>query len=350
MEIYVHVRGTILPMILSQEKCASTSWGDLCQNVVQNLLMATDSRLILKILTEICPKERLTHYLMRYGDGNASIIRVDWSSTDIIPPLIAYIDLHMILKPQVRETLQRLAQPHLPVQPMGVPFPAALLHVDLCASVASSTALPLPYNEDQMSVLNLKEDEQFPGCVDTFSIVPADGHHDLLQAAVCVPQASSAAAVITAGTTVSAGEKRKAISTTASMKEEVMSSKKKKKKNKGELQSIIVDPNFYQKYPGVLNAGFRVLDYLYLHPSHAPWIEGAGLLLAAESCYGNDAKMNLQRKHYLRQSFGKTDSSAIPADDNARVCFVYGAGHGSRTFGTVEECVRFARHLSLSFL
>ena len=337
-------------MILSQEKCASTSWGDLCQNVVQNHLMATDSRLILKILTEICPKERLTHYLIRYGGGNASIIHVDWSSTDIIPPLIAYIDLHMILKPQVRETLQRLAQPHLPVQ-LGAPFPAAL-HVDLCALVASPAALSLPHNKDQMSVLYLKEDEQFPGCVDTFSIVPADGYHDLLPAAVCVPQASSAAAAITEGTTVSVGEKRKAISTAASMKEGVMSSrkrKKKKKKNKGELQSI-VDPNFYQKYPGVLNAGFKVLDYLYLHPSHAPWIEGAGLLLAAESCYGNDAKMNLQRKHYLRQSFGKTDSSAIPADDNARVCFVYGAGHGSRTFGTVEECVRFARHLSLSFL
>lgn len=338
MEIYVHAGGKILPMILPLEKYTSTSWAVLCQDVMQNLLMATDSRLILQILAEISPNERLTHYLMRYGDGNASIIHVDWSSTDFIPPLIAYIDVNMILKPRVSEKLRRLAQAHLPVQSMGMPFPTTL-HVDLCASVVSSTALPLPYNVDQMSVLYLKEDEQFPGCVDTFNIFPADGHHELLPATARVPQAFSTAdaAAITAGTTVSAGEKRKALTTTASIKEEVMSSKKKKKKkNKGELQSV-VDPYFYQNYPGVLDAGFKVLDYLYLYPSHAPWIEGAGLLLAAESCYGNDAKMNLQREHYLRQSFGKTDSSSIPADYNTRVCFVYGAGHGARTFGTVEE-------------
>lgn len=338
MEIYVHAGGKIVPIILSPAKCASTTWADLCQDVMQNFVMATDSRLILQILAEIIsPNERLTHYLMRYGGGNASIIHVDWSSADIIPPLEAYIDVNMILKPRLSWKLRRLAQPHLPVQPMGMPFPASL-HVDLRASVVSSTALPLPYNADQVSVLYLKEDEQFPGCVDTFNIVPADGHHEILPVTVRVPQASStaaAAAAITADTTVSAGKKRKALSTTASMEEEVVSSKKKKK-NRGEVQSI-VDPYFYQNYPGVLNAGFKVLDYLYLHPSHAPWIEGAGLLLAAESCYGNDAKMNIQREHYLRQSFGKTDTSSIPADDNTRVSFVYGAGHGARTFGTVEE-------------
>lgn len=109
-----------------------------------------------------------------------------------------------------------------------------------------------------------------------------------------------------------------------------------KSSSRGALKSI-VDPSFSQKYPGVMEAAFKVLDYLYLHPSHAPSVKGAGLLLAAESCYGNPPIMNVLRRHYLRQSFSKTDLSAIPADDNTRECFVYGVGYGSSTFGTVAE-------------
>ena len=104
-------------------------------------------------------------------------------------------------------------------------------------------------------------------------------------------------------------------------------------RNKGGLKSF-VDTQFSQKHPGVIDAGFKVLDYLYLHPSHAPSTVGPGICLAAESCYGNNAKVNLQRGHYLRQSFGKTD---VDVDDDTRVCFVYGAGYGSVTFGTVDE-------------
>eukprot|EP00985_Skeletonema_marinoi_P034266 scaffold43574_cov131-Skeletonema_marinoi.AAC.2 len=83
MEINVHAGGSIIPIILPLKKCTSTSWGELCQDVVNNYLTAADPKVILQILTKISPTERLTHYLIRYGDGGSSIIRVDWSSTDI---------------------------------------------------------------------------------------------------------------------------------------------------------------------------------------------------------------------------------------------------------------------------
>ena len=362
MEINLHAAGTTIPIILTPEKCISTTWGELCQDVVQNFLTAADSKLMLKILTEIYPTERLTHYHIRYGDGNSSIIRVDWSSSSVpgfdpLPLSSAYIDVNMVLKPRVENWLQNLAKPHLPMQPVGeVSFPTSF-HVDLCISVASSAEPPFPYNEDRMSVLYLKEHALYAGCVDTFEIMSAeDGYHDLLPTVTRVPQVSSPAAAISADTPVATRKKRQAPSTASSLEESKAKISKKREEpgpsksdnngdvimekpdtsTKGELKSI-VDPSFSEKYPGVMEAAFKVLDYLYLHPSHAPWVEGAGFLLAAESCYGNEAIMNMHRDHYLRQSFGKTDLSSIPVDDNTRECFVYGVGYGSSTFGTVAE-------------
>ncbi len=369
MEISLHAAGTTIPIILPHEKCTTTTWGELCQDVVHNFLTAADSKLMLKIFTEIYPTERLTHYHIHYGDGNSSIIRVDWSSSTNAPGSIslplssACIDVNMVLKPRVEGWLQNLSKPHLPVQPVGIVSFPSTLHVDLCFSVASSAEPPFPYNEDRMSVLYLKEHAVYAGCVDTYEIMAAeDGFHDLLPTVTRVPQeVSSAAAAISADTPIATGKKRQAPSTASSLEESQAKISKKREEgegssksdsnsdvimeepadkydtsNRGELKSI-VDPSFSEKYPGVMEAAFKVLDYLYLHPSHAPWVEGAGFLLAAESCYGNEAIMNMHRDHYLRQSFGKTDLSSIPVDDNTRECFVYGVGYGSSTFGTVAE-------------
>jgi hypothetical protein len=79
-------------------------------------------------------KERVTHYVLRYGDGNASLIRVIWSSAEEDMP--AYIEANAVLKPRrLWEKLQNnAAMPHLPVQPM-------MQHsadVDLCISLVAS--------------------------------------------------------------------------------------------------------------------------------------------------------------------------------------------------------------------
>mmetsp|Transcript_25089 Transcript_25089/g.50176 ORF Transcript_25089/g.50176 Transcript_25089/m.50176 type:complete len:740 (-) Transcript_25089:732-2951(-) len=217
MEINVHAGGTIIPIILPLKKCTSTSWGELCQDVVNNYLTAADPKLILQILTKISPTERLTHYLIRYGDGGSSIIRVDWSSTDIpgfirLPLVPAYIDVNMTLKPRVRGALQNIAKPHLPLQPAGISLPTSV-HVDLCIALVSTEEPPLSYDERRMSVLYLEEHRRFPGCVDTFNIVGADGQNNILPGTARMPDASSAAAAIivtAANTTAAAGKKRKA--------------------------------------------------------------------------------------------------------------------------------------------
>lgn len=235
MKVIIHTGAkTIIPIILSPDKCASTSWGDLCKDIVENILTAVDPKLMLHILTEVNPEVRPTHYLMRFGGGKALLGHVIWASADIIPLLSGYIDVNMILIPRVSGKLRRLAQPHLPVQPAGVPFPAAL-HVDLCTSAVSSTQPPLPYyNQDQMSVLYLTESRRFPGCVDTFEIVAGDGQNNALPARVT--QASSAAATATAAITLinstetntAARKKQNAASKgqTAHTKKKVNSSKK----------------------------------------------------------------------------------------------------------------------------
>eukprot|EP00984_Skeletonema_dohrnii_P023452 scaffold12543_cov68-Skeletonema_dohrnii-CCMP3373.AAC.3 len=97
MEINVHVDGLTIPITLTHEKCTSTSSGELCKDFVENSLTNVDPKLILQILTKISPAERLTHYVMRYGDGYSSIIHVEWSSADIpgfvrLPLVPAYID------------------------------------------------------------------------------------------------------------------------------------------------------------------------------------------------------------------------------------------------------------------
>eukprot|EP00984_Skeletonema_dohrnii_P038734 scaffold42313_cov111-Skeletonema_dohrnii-CCMP3373.AAC.1 len=236
MEINVHAGGTIIPIILPLKKCTSTSWGALCQDVVNNYLTTADPKLILQILTNISPTERLTHYLIRYGDGSSSIIRVDWSSTDIpgfvrLPLVPAYIDVNMTLKPRVRGALQNIAKPHLPLQPAGISLPTSV-HVDLCIALVSTEEPPLSYDERRMSVLYLEEHRRFPGCVDTFNIVGADGQNNILPGTARMPDASSAAAAIFVTTaTAAAGKKRKAPSkdqTAAFPKTTTKTSKEKK--------------------------------------------------------------------------------------------------------------------------
>lgn len=86
MMINVHTGGATIPIILPPEKSTQT-WAALCQDVVQNSIMEADPKAIFKILTKISPRERLTHYVLRYGGGHSSIIRVDWYDHPTCPSL-----------------------------------------------------------------------------------------------------------------------------------------------------------------------------------------------------------------------------------------------------------------------
>eukprot|EP00984_Skeletonema_dohrnii_P024781 scaffold13913_cov84-Skeletonema_dohrnii-CCMP3373.AAC.6 len=220
MEINVHVEGLTIPITLTHEKCTSTSSGELCKDFVENSLTNVDPKLILQILTKISPAERLTHYVMRYGDGYSSIIHVEWSSAGIpgfvrLPLVPAYIDVNMTLKPRKRGAPTK-AKPHLPLQPAGISLPTSI-DVNLCISLVSAEEPPYPSNVARTSVVHLKEHGKFPGCVDTFSVEAADGQNNILPETAHVVEASTAAAAIVVTTaTAAAGKKRKASENTES--------------------------------------------------------------------------------------------------------------------------------------
>ena len=46
------------------------------------------------------------------------------------------------------------------------------------------------------------------------------------------------------------------------------------------MKSALV-PDFANKYSGILKSATAILDYLYLHPSHAPWEMGPGIVFTA---------------------------------------------------------------------
>jgi len=102
-------------------------------------------------------------------------------------------------------------------------------------------------------------------------------------------------------------------------------------------KSSVVDHSFGKNHPVAVNAGFKFLDELLLSESRAPWQEGPGVSLAAEKTYKNPVKMNTERSHYLRNSFGKRDDSSGVGDEELSRVFCYGAGYGATTFGTIAE-------------
>lgn len=227
VEIIVHINETALPIILAPEMCtSSTTWGELCKLVVEKYLTTADPSLILDMLVNISPTERLTHYLLRYGDGYSSIIRVIWSSStesgssSIIPLVPAYIDANVVLKPSRTEYSEDtyMTMPHLPVQyVVEEPLPT-VINVDLCITPAvSSTEISFPSNIARRSVVYLKEHDEFLGCVDSFRIVAADdGLNNILPPAhVSLMGAPSAAATsvmsdVSHHATMVEGRKRKA--------------------------------------------------------------------------------------------------------------------------------------------
>ena len=329
MNVNIHVAEEIFPISLDK---LSTTWGGVCKYIIEQCLTTTDHhiQLLFQILTSLTPKERFANYRINYGDGNSTIVNVEWSSTDVpgctrLPLANGFLDVNTRLK--IR----------------GEGRPIRDLYLCTVSSPSSTSTTDhhhpslFPSNDDSTSsVIYLREYEECPGYVAFIKIVDYSDENDVdnkpssdaQPPTILLP--SAAKEDYTMGNPHYPKHKHTHDNNNSSSS---TPGKNYTYRNKGGLKSF-VDTQFSQKHPDVIDAGFKVLDYLYLHPSHAPSTGGPGICLAAESCYGNNAKVNLQRGHYLRQSFGKTD---VDVDDDMTVCFVYGAGYGSVTFGTVDE-------------
>jgi hypothetical protein len=231
MEITVHAEGKIIPISLTTDKCTSTSWGTLCKEVVQKSLLVQESDLMLQILTKLSPNNELfSHYLIRYGDGHASVFRVAWStqlSGSIRAKVVSgYAEANMILKPRgegARALHHDLVKPHLLVQPLGVEYLPASVEMDLCINLVSTIQQPFPYDEDQVSVIFLREHKSIHGCLASFKVVPGDGKNDVLPEP---PTAIVTECISIIDNTVAAEKKRKTPSTAKTTSTQSKNSKK----------------------------------------------------------------------------------------------------------------------------
>src|SRR6056300_1910098 len=102
MNVNIHVDTEIFPISLDK---LSTTWGGVCKYIIEKYLTTTahHSQLLFQMLTDLTPNERFTNYRINYGDGNSTIVNVEWSSTDVpgcthLPLVNGCLDVNMRLK------------------------------------------------------------------------------------------------------------------------------------------------------------------------------------------------------------------------------------------------------------
>ena len=79
----------------------------------------------------------------------------------------------------------------------------------------------------------------------------------------------------------------------------------------------------------------NILDDLFLSPSRAPWDEGDGVVMMADSPYFTKfLTVNVERKSYLRNNYGADVPSVLSNSDAQAVhrCS-YGTASGKMTHG-----------------
>eukprot|EP00577_Skeletonema_sp_RCC1716_P006800 CAMPEP_0113435774 /NCGR_PEP_ID=MMETSP0013_2-20120614/36462_1 /TAXON_ID=2843 ORGANISM="Skeletonema costatum, Strain 1716" /NCGR_SAMPLE_ID=MMETSP0013_2 /ASSEMBLY_ACC=CAM_ASM_000158 /LENGTH=575 /DNA_ID=CAMNT_0000326185 /DNA_START=46 /DNA_END=1770 /DNA_ORIENTATION=- /assembly_acc=CAM_ASM_000158 len=176
MDIAVHTsEGQIIPISLTTQKCKSTSWGTLCKEVVEKSLITHDSTLMLQILFKLSPREQLF--------SQSTIFRVAWSSSSSSSAikLPGYAEANMILKPRGETLHHDLVKPHLLVKPLRMAnVPAASVDMDLSINLISTIQQPLPYDEDRVTVVYLREHKDMPGCMSSFKAVAGNGRNNIL--------------------------------------------------------------------------------------------------------------------------------------------------------------------------
>ena len=104
-------------------------------------------------------------------------------------------------------------------------------------------------------------------------------------------------------------------------------------------------PDFLNDNPELKPLIEKILNDLFLTPSHAPWEGGKGVVLTADAPYVPETvTINVHRKSYLRNNFGRDSKSkqgvSIPG---AVQRFAYGTGCGRTTHGIPDRSVAISR-------
>jgi hypothetical protein len=101
----------------------------------------------------------------------------------------------------------------------------------------------------------------------------------------------------------------------------------------GKLIRSLAYPDFLQDNPDLNDKIIDVFDDLFISESKKPSTPGPGICLTADSTYGDTPTLNIHRKSYLRQMFGRDNTTIQSGDPDTVHCFTYGTGSGRVTHG-----------------
>ena len=93
-----------------------------------------------------------------------------------------------------------------------------------------------------------------------------------------------------------------------------------------------VVPGFLGANPDLIPHLTSIFDSILLPGSHGPSEGGDGISLTSDSPRGNKPTINVNRKSYIRQNFGKQTKCTHDPLTECRA--TYGTGSGMRTHGT----------------
>ena len=77
----------------------------------------------------------------------------------------------------------------------------------------------------------------------------------------------------------------------------------------------------------------KIFDDLFCSPTRTPWSEGNGIIISADSCFGNTPTINIHRKSYLRQNYGLDSTEVQSINKDGIFRYSYGTGSGLNTVG-----------------
>ena len=106
-----------------------------------------------------------------------------------------------------------------------------------------------------------------------------------------------------------------------------------KHQNEVQLIESCVYPDFLDCNPGLNDEITTFLDELYLSEFRKPWSPGDGICISADAPYNCNHQMSIHRKSYLRQNYGKENSTITTATDGNTFRWSYGTGSGRITHG-----------------
>ena len=122
-----------------------------------------------------------------------------------------------------------------------------------------------------------------------------------------------------------------------------------------ELKSCCYN-DYFDTNQNLIPIAIKIFDVLFCSPTRTPWSEGNGIIISADSCYGNTPTINIHRKSYLCQNYGLDSTEVQSINKDGIFRYSYGTGSGLNTVGIPRRQVSkiiliiFEKYVSYIFL